>query len=65
MKRLLLLPFLCLMPAAANAESVWLILRSDGFEKIEMRDLAQCQEMREAVQKKGAPHWETFCLRGK
>ena len=40
MKRLLLLPVLCLMPAAANAESIWLLLSRGqaGFEKIEMRD---------------------------
>ena len=49
MKRLLLLSFLCLMPAAANAESVWLLLsrQEAGMEKIEMRDMQQCKEMRD------------------
>ena len=67
MKRLLLLPILCLMPAAAKAESVWLVVRCcGGFEKIEMRDLAQCEEMREVVRnKKKGPDWEHICLRGK
>ena len=51
-KRLLLLPILCLMPAAANAESVWLLVSRTrtGMEKIEMRDMDQCNEVR--------AHWE-------
>ena len=37
------------MPTAANAESVWLLLSTyqGGFEKIEMRDMQQCKEMRD------------------
>ena len=69
MKRLLLLSFLCLMPAAANAESVWLLLsrQEAGMEKIEMRDMQQCKEMRdywweESGKRRGS---YSVCLRGK
>ena len=53
MKRLFLLPILCLMPGAANAETIWLLLsRAEaGFEKIEMRDMQQCKENGAALQK--------------
>ena len=69
MKRLLLLPILCLMPAAANAESVWLLLSTyqGGFEKIEMRDMQQCEEMRDYWWKNGGRQSAAYslCLRGK
>ena len=69
MKRLLLLSILCLMPAAANAESIWLLLsrQEAGFEKIEMRDMEQCQEMRDYWWENGGSrggHY-SICLRGK
>ena len=69
MKRLLLLPILCLMPAAANAETIWLLLsRAEaGFEKIEMRDMQQCQEMRDYWWENGGD-WRgsySMCLKGK
>ena len=67
MKRLLLLPILCLMPAAANAESVWLLLSTyqGGFEKIEMRDMQQCEEMQDYWWKNGGRQSAAYCLRGK
>ena len=68
MKQLLLLPILCLMPAAANAESVWLLLSRDAsFEKIEMRDMQQCREMRHYFWENGGRKSGsyTMCLRGK
>ena len=36
------------VPNAVNAETVWLVLSRGkaGFEKIEMKDMEQCQEMR-------------------
>ena len=69
MKRLLLLPILCLMPAAASAESIWLLLsrREAGFEKIEMRDMEQCQERRDYWWENGGSRSGAYsmCLRGK
>ena len=69
MKQLLLLPILCLMPTAANAESIWLLLsRAEaGFEKIEMRDMQQCQDMRDYWWKNGGNKMGAYsmCLRGK
>ena len=69
MKRLLLLPILCLMPAAAKAESIWLLLsrQEAGFEKIEMRDMEQCQEMRDYWWENGGNRGGAYsmCLRGK
>ena len=69
MKRLLLLPVLCLMPAAANAESIWLLLSRGqaGFEKIEMRDMEQCKEMRDYWWENGGNRNGAYsmCLRGK
>ena len=69
MKRLLLLPILCLMPTAANAESVWLLLSTyqGGFEKIEMLDMQQCEEMRDYWWKNGGKQSAAYslCLRGK
>ena len=69
MKRLRLLPLLLLMPAAANAETIWLLLsRAEaGFEKIEMRDMQQCREMRHYFWENGGRKSGsyTMCLRGK
>ena len=69
MKRLLLLPILCLMPGAANAESIWLLLsrKQAGFEKIEMRDMQQCEEMRDYWWENGGRKSSSYsiCLKGK
>ena len=69
MKRLLLLSNLCLMPAAANAESIWLLLsrQKAGFEKMEMRDMEQCQEMRDYWWENGGNKMGAYsmCLREK
>ena len=69
MKRLLLLPILFLMPSAANAESIWLLLsrQEAGFEKIEMRDMQQCKEMRDYWWENGGSRSGAYsmCLRGK
>ena len=69
MKQLLLLPLLFLMPAAANAESVWLLVSRTmtGMEKIEMRDMDQCNEVRAHWEKTTRKKFDTFsiCLRGK
>ena len=46
---LLLLLATVALPTSVNAETVWLVLsrKSAGFEKIEMKDMKQCQEMRD------------------
>ena len=48
--RKLLIPLLAAiaLPTVVNAETIWLVLsrRDAGFEKIEMKDMEQCQEMR-------------------
>ena len=82
MKRLLL-PLIAALafPAAANAESVWLVLRymgynertsAGGLEKIEMKDMDQCQLMGAKWMSTERTGWEhrvtTFgfeCLEGK
>ena len=70
MKRLLL-PLLAALalPTAVNAETVWLVLsRKDaGFEKIEMKDMAQCQEMRNYWRKNGGNRSGSYslCITGK
>ena len=51
MKRLLFLLISAIaLPAAVNAESVWLVLYvgKSGLEKIEMRDVDQCLKNGEA-----------------
>ena len=70
MKRLLL-PLLADLdlPTAANAESVWLIRYSsfkDGpaFEKVEMRDMEQCNEQAKKFSKE-IPHPDFVCISGK
>ena len=69
-KRLLLLPIICLMTPAAMAESTWLLLANPyngGFEKIEMRDSEQCQEMRDYWWNNGGRGQGSYsvCLKGK
>ena len=63
----MLLPLL--MAPAANAESVWLLLsRSEAsFEKIEMRDMQQCEEMRDYWWENGGNKMGSYsmCLKGK
>ena len=57
------------MPGAANAETIWLLLsRAEaGFEKIEMRDMQQCKEMRDYWWENGGAKSSSYsmCLRGK
>tara|TARA_B100000579_G_scaffold366738_1_gene326722 strand:- start:93 stop:293 length:201 start_codon:yes stop_codon:yes gene_type:complete len=66
MKRFLLLALTTglLSPIAANAESVWLVLtKHDAMEKIQMRDMEQCQKNRERWKKiYGLP---SICFEGK
>jgi hypothetical protein len=53
MKHLLLAPFLLGFTSPVKAESVWLVLKyagwsyhnGSGLEKIEMKDMAQCELM--------------------
>ena len=58
-----------LSPIAAKAESVWLIIqaKSNALEKIQMRDMNQCQTQGE-IWKRNSPassvHYWT-CLEGK
>ena len=77
MKRLLL-PLIAVLalPTAVNAESVWLLIKSErhymstsafGFsalEKIEMSDLSQCQnEGKRIAEQFRNTHW--ICVKGK
>ena len=70
MKRLLI-PLLAALslPTAVNAETVWLVLSRGkaGFEKIEMKDMEQCQEMRNYWWKNGGnrPNSYSLCIIGK
>tara|TARA_A100001011_G_scaffold290845_1_gene302361 strand:- start:47 stop:256 length:210 start_codon:yes stop_codon:yes gene_type:complete len=69
MKRLLL-PLLAALalPAAVNAESVWLVIAygNVGMEKIEMKDLDQCIEQGEKLkQKQKLLRHQYFCIEGK
>ena len=69
--KLILLPLLAalVLPSAANAESIWLVLYvgKSGLEKIEMRDLEQCQKNGEAYKNmEAAGLFKNFvCLQGK
>ena len=51
---------------AANAESVWLLVtKTRAIEKIEMRDMEQCQTQGE-IWKKNATSFTAFvCIEGK
>ena len=66
--KLLLLPLLAVLalPTAINAETVWLVLsrKSSGFEKIEMKDMKQCQEMRHYWWENGGNKVGVFLLPG-
>ena len=66
MNRFLLLALTAglLSPVAAKAESVWLVLtKHDAMEKIQMRDMEQCQKNRERWKKiYGLP---SICFEGK
>ena len=82
MKHLLLAPFLLGFISPVSAESVWLVIKyagwnwhgGGGIEKIEMKDMAQCELMgakwiaaRKLFVDRGE-HWEDsnyVCLEGK
>ena len=70
MKRLLI-PLLAALalPTAVNAETVWLVLsrKKAGFEKIEMKDMKQCQEMRDYWWENGGNKVGAYslCITGK
>ena len=79
--RKLLIPLLAAvaLPTAVNAESVWLVVNmgfwyktgaATAFEKIEMKDMEQCEE--QAIRFMGADtlsgtkRWKGYvCLKGK
>ncbi|MAJ23213.1 MAG: hypothetical protein CBC24_05030 [Candidatus Pelagibacter sp. TMED64] len=70
MNRFLLLALTAGMisPIAANAESVWLILKtSTGLEKVQSLDMAQCErEGQKWVKKKFSGNKKTYqCIIGK
>ena len=57
------------LPTAVNAETIWLVLsRSEaGFEKIEMKDMEKCEEMRNHWWENGGkkPGSYSLCITGK
>jgi hypothetical protein len=52
-----------------NAETIWLVLsrKFGGFEKIEMRDMEHCQEMRDYWWENGGKRSDSYslCIKGK
>ena len=69
--RKLLIPLLAslALPTAVNAETIWLVLsRSQaGFEKIEMKDMEKCEEMRNYWWENGGKNSGSYslCITGK
>ena len=67
----LLLPLLAVLafPTVVNAETIWLVLsrKFGGFEKIEMRDMEHCQEMRDYWWENGGKRSDSYslCIKGK
>ncbi len=66
-----LIPLLAalVLPTAVNAETIWLVLsrKFGGFEKIEMRDIEHCQEMRDYWWENGGKRSDSYslCIKGK
>ena len=69
--RKLLIPLLATiaLPTAVNSETIWLLLsRAEaGFEKIEMKNMEQCEEMRDYWWKNGGNRRGSYsmCITGK